>query len=120
MGTQGVVSFVNQRSETIIKVITGCDGYNAAHFTQEIIDFGLDADLTLKNVFEIAKRYFSSEESLVVMNDKNIIMADGIEMEDEIQKKYRKTFKKPYWNPRWDHGTADYVIVAMVPFSFVD
>lgn len=104
MSTQGIVSTKYPCGKTKIKVIAGCNGYNAE---------ALGKQIKLKNLQSIDAIYneakdcqFGCRACLVVLS-KSKVRNDG----DDLVPRYLDTFEAPEFNPRWGRGTADYVIV---------
>ena len=107
MATQAIVSLVKD-GHTCIKIICGCDGYNAEKLIKIIKD---DKSDNIKDVYIAAlENGFGCKDCLVVMDDKNIIF-DGDESIDPL---YRETFDNPSFNPRWKKGIADIVYLLKI------
>lgn len=103
MAKQGIVSVV-KTPETKIKVIAGCNGYNADGLAERIKTEGLQS---ISEIYEAAKEQrFGCIDCLVVM-DKKTALPD----KDDLHSRYRDAFDDPEFNPRWKYGTADYVRV---------
>jgi hypothetical protein len=77
MTTQAIISLV-KNGHTFIKIMCGCDGYNADKFVKAIKDSKLD---NIKTGTDILKLYyimalengFGCKDCLVVMDNENII-----------------------------------------------
>jgi hypothetical protein len=105
MATQGLVSVVRD-GKVVLKVITGCDGYNARLLANELVR---GKCLDLEYVYNLALAMnFGGRISLVVMN------ADDVLSEDEVSSLYRETFDNPRFNPRWASGMIDDDCLAIV------
>lgn len=103
MGTQGVVSVV-KNGETKVKVVVGCEGYNADGLAERIKAEGLQS---IHEIYEAARvQPFGCIDCLVVM-DKETALPD----EEDLFGLYRDKFGDPEFNPRWRHGTAAHVVV---------
>ncbi len=104
MATQGIISIV-ENNRTVIKIICGCNGYNAEKLAEIIKNSKFEK---IQDMYDIAiKNKFGCRDCLVVMDSDNIIFkGDG-----DICPLYRKKFDDPSFNPRWNNGSADYVII---------
>lgn len=107
MATQAIIS-IAKNGHTFIKIICGCDGYNAEKLANIIKDNRLDK---IQDIYNVAlENNFGCRECLAVMNNDDIIYkGDG-----EPSPLYRKTFDDPSFNPRWEFGTADNVIILKI------
>lgn len=117
MGTQAIISMV-KNGHTFIKIICGCDGYNADKLVKVLKDNkpGNIKDMTkqLKLYYMMAlENGFGCKDCLVVIDSENIIF-DG---DDNITSLYRETFDNPSFNPRWKLGIADIVVVLNIDNS---
>lgn len=109
MATQAIISLV-KKGHTFIKIICGCDGYNADKLVKVLKNNKPD---DVKDVIEQLKLYyiiaiengFGCKDCLVVMDSENIIF----EGDKHISPLYRETFDDPSFNPRWKLGIADIV-----------
>jgi hypothetical protein len=102
MATQGIVSVIDKTGKTKIKIIAGCDGYNAKKLADHIKKEQL---LDLQSIYDAALALdFGSKSSLVVINKDGFIY----EEDDELPERYFQTFDDPKFNPRWELGTAAY------------
>lgn len=106
MATQGVVSVVHQ-GRVVLKVIAGCDGYNAKKLSHAIRRLGRVP--TLSEAYEMATNVgFGESGNLVVMDERRSKHNTG----ERLSRLYRRTFEQPLFNPRWKRGTADFVSVV--------
>lgn len=112
MATNGIVSIVNEQGEMLVKVICGCDGYNAEHVVKWLKE---NPTLDIEEIYTHSLTLdFGCEKCLVVMN----ATEEKILFDDELLNLYREKFTDPNFNPRWEAGTADYVelvVHASVP-----
>lgn len=104
MTTQAVISIV-KNGHTFIKIVCGCEGYNAEKLAKIIEDKQLDK---IKDIYDAAlTAKFGCKDCLVVMNDNDMIFKG----DEEPSSLYRDTFDNPSFNPRWKCGIADNVII---------
>ena len=107
MTTQAVISLV-KKGHTFIKIVCGCDGYNAEKLVDIIKDKRPEK---IQYIYKIAlENNFGCKQCLVVMDDKNVIFKG----EEELGPLYRETFDDPLFNPRWKIGIADIVTVLKI------
>lgn len=107
MTTQAVISLV-KKDRTFIKIVCGCNGYNAEKLVKIIEEKKLDK---IRHIYKIAlQNNIGCKECLVVMDDNDIIFKGS----DCIAPLYRETFDNPSFNPRWKNGTAEYIIVLKI------
>lgn len=105
MATQGIISIM-KNNRVFIKIICGCDGYNAKKLVDTIKNNKLE---NIQDIYNAAiKDKFGCKDCLVVMNTDNIFF----EGDGDIGQLYREKFDDPSFNPRWENGTADYVIIV--------
>jgi hypothetical protein len=112
MGTQSVVSLVNYKEETIIKVIVGCNGFNSLTFSDKLKKlYTQNKDITLKEIYDLALlEKFGCVDCLIVINSTDIFCKD----KEEVSSLHREKFLNPTFNSRWEQGIADYPIVVKV------
>jgi len=110
MTTQAIISIV-KNGHTIVKIISGCGGYNAEKLAEIIKS---DQPDKIQDIYDIAlKNRFGCKDCLVVMNkNETVYKGDG-----HVGPLYHKTFDDPSFNPRWTYGTAEYVIILKVDNS---
>lgn len=101
--TNGIVS-VLKNGEVALKVVAGCDGYNAD---------ALAGLLTPDTHPEVAWRLaleagFGCEDCLVVQHPGG----DVYRGEGELNPLYRERFSDPRFNPRWECGLCGHVRVV--------
>lgn len=107
MATQGIVT-VRKGGRVIVKVIAGCDGYNARKLARRLRRM---TSFTAEEVYDTARAAgFGSNCCRVVMTPH----ATRFEGGGRLHPRYRKTFTRAHFNPRWKHGTADHVVVVDV------
>lgn len=107
MVTQAVISLV-KKGHTFIKVVCGCNGYNAEKLLKIIEDKRLDK---IRPIYKMAiQNNIGCKECLVVMDDSDIIFKGS----GSIDPLYRETFDNPSFNPRWKNGTAEYTAVLKI------
>lgn len=110
MGTSAVVSIVDDKQKTMIKILTAQEGYKSPKMMESLYQLHKrDKEVTLKDVFNCAARYFG-KDSLLVMDDKQIITEDDLFDTEHHEKACRPTFDDPTWCPFSKYGTADFVI----------
>lgn len=108
MGTQAVVSIVDEQGKTIVKAVCGCDGYYAPQLAEKI---ATKQAHTAKQVYDLARTlHFGCDLCLVVIDKTNTMYRGGL----ELSALYRSTFDDPNFNPRWEYGTADYTRVVVI------
>ena len=104
MTTQAVISIV-KNDQTFIKIICGCDGYNAKKLAEIIKDKRLEK---IEDIYIVAlENNFGCKDCLVVMSKEDVIFSGS----EGLGPLYSETFDNPSFNPRWKHGTADEVII---------
>ena len=112
MSTNGMISLV-KGGKVIIKIIAGCDGYNAEKTAIEIMKYlQIDGDeIYLSDLFEICKlKKFGCDDCLTIMNEsKSLSRAQSVE-----PKEYRETFEDPQFNPRNKNGSVEYLFIIPV------
>ena len=70
MTTQAIISLV-KTDHTFIKIICGCNGYNAEKLAKIIKDNQLD---NIQDIYDMAiENKFGCRDCLVVMDDENIV-----------------------------------------------
>jgi len=107
MSTNGMISIV-KNGETIVKVIAGCDGYNAESATQEIIEYIAMGGEDLEDIYEIAvEKKFGCKDCLTVLGKKRSL-CKGYSSEPIS---YRETFDDPQFNPRNKDGSVEYLFI---------
>ena len=109
MTTNGIISIV-KNDETIMKIIAGCDGYNAETTAKEIIEFmKVGGDPTnLQDIFDIAiEKKFGCKDCLTVMNKTDSLS----EAQSEEPREYRETFEDPQFNPRNRNGHVGHLFI---------
>lgn len=121
MGTQGIVTILNRKGESFIKIIAGCDGDQAKPLSEAIKSqlWEEQNDIDPMDVEDLCENlHFGCKDCLVIM--KNGEFTDKC-MEEEIQgyengtyERYLETFKDPKFNPRWEQGTAAYTEVVRI------
>lgn len=123
MATQGLVSVVCN-NKVIMKIVSGCDGYNASKLANELKHYRDNFHIDPIHAYEIAKRFqFGCDNCLYVITENGIFgkseedcRISNLENSGEFSKHqlYRESFHKAKFNPRWKLGTADYTIVINV------
>ena len=114
--TNGIVSVLSG-ARVIVKVIVGCDGYNAKLLADRLRKRrAVDVDIAYDAALDVG---FGCPQCLVVM-DADRIRFEGDEPVDDwredLRTRYRKTFTDPKFNPRWERGTCgDTRVVTMAP-----
>jgi len=110
MGTQAIISLV-KKDHTFIKVICGCNGYNAEKLARIIKDNRLEK---IRDIYKVAlENHFGCKDCLVVMDENDVIFNGDVKL-DPL---YRETFDNPSFNPRWKNGIADNVIILKIDDS---
>lgn len=107
MTTQAVISLV-KKGHTFIKIVCGCDGYNAEKLVKIIKDTQPEK---IQDIYKIAlENKFGCRDCLVVMDDKNVVFKG----DEELGPLYREKFDDPLFNPRWKSGIADIIAVLKI------
>jgi len=109
MATQGLVT-VRSKSDgkVLMKIVAGCDGYNAQRVANIL---RASWPVSVGQAYTMAREIgFGSNEDLVVITATEVRF-DG---DYDLGPLYRSTFEQPEFNPRWEHGTADNVVVIDV------
>jgi hypothetical protein len=110
MSTQGLVSIVNERGETLIKIVAGCNGFNASKLAARIVEHGeVHAELICRWADEIGfgcrdctVTQFAPGGSLTWFGDT-----------EPGTRFYAEKFADPKFNPRWEQGTASHYVELM-------
>lgn len=105
MATQGIVSVV-RGGETVLKCVTGCDGYNAEKLADAIRARGM---LTAAEAHALALEVGYGCDRCLVVQDVN---GDVYHGDDDLEPRYRATFSDPRFNPRWESGTAHHTVIV--------
>jgi len=91
-----------------MKVIAGCNGYKAQDVADRLKDswpVGVDKD------YELAREVgFGCKGCLVVIT----ATEERFDGDEDLFPRYRDTFDQPEFNPRWEHGTADHIVIIDV------
>lgn len=96
MLTQGLVA-VTQNGHTLLKVVCGCNGNNAAALARHIRERNLRS---VEEIYQAALAMeFGCPRCLIVFTQDDAMSAGR-----EIPPQYRKNFDRPDFNPRWDIG----------------
>lgn len=95
MTTQAIISLV-KNGNTFIKIICGCDGYNAEKLVKVLKDKKLN---NIKDIYIMPlESGFGCKECLVVMNSENIVF-DGDEKVGPFEKRKEEHLKDGFdWN----------------------
>jgi len=115
MATQGVVSVIAD-GKMIMKIVAGCDGYNAERVAeyikaQYINNEGIAYSQANHILSMCSYLDFGCKECLVLLTPKSIHTENWEDVGSWIDR-YRETFDDPNFNPRWHYGTADYVEIV--------
>lgn len=96
MATNGIVS-ITQGGEVILKIVVGCDGYNANKVAHAIIEAQL-ATASPATVYD----FIEDNCEFGCSNDRAVMSKDAIEWrgDDDLPESYRDTFHLPTFNPR--------------------
>jgi hypothetical protein len=98
-----------KKGHTVIKIVCGCNGYNAEKLVKIIKDIQPEK---IQYIYKIAlENRFGCRECLVVMDNENIVFKGG---DEELGQLYRETFDNPSFNPRWNSGIADIVTILKI------
>ena len=107
MGTQAVVS-VRQDCKVKYKIICGMNGNRAPEFAKALKNaLQEEESLDLDEIYDLASHYIGTGNDLVVMSENS----EFHHCSERLTPRYRDTFHKATFNPRWEHGTADHMIV---------
>lgn len=113
MATQAVVSLVDGKQQVLIKVVVGCNGFNADELVAAIEASSTKMHLSAQDVFEMAKQaHFGCPQCCVVIERKGMNVVTFLQ--DAIPQRYFQTFDDPKFNPRWERGTASHIRVIDV------
>lgn len=100
-----MISIIGKFGEVVVKIVAGCDGYNAEKLAFKLAEL---KTYELPTIYNIATSLnFGSKESLVVIGTDN----EYHFTDDELPPSYRATFDCPYFNPRWKFGTAEHTFI---------
>lgn len=107
MATQGLVTVLSD-GRVVMKVVAGCNGYNAEKLAERLRNsWPVNIDQAYKTAEEVG---FGAPDCRVVLTEDR----ERYDGKDDLDPRYRATFPRPEFNPRWEHGTADHVIVINV------
>jgi hypothetical protein len=107
MATQAVISLM-KKGHTFIKIVCGCNGYNAEKLAKIIED---KRSYKIRPIYKMAiENNLGCKECLVVMDDNDIIFKGS----DCIDPLYREMFDNPSFNPRQKNGAAEYIVVLKI------
>lgn len=106
MATQGIVSVMSD-STMLMKIVVGCDGYNAPKLAEAIRTLGVCP--SAREAYVMAEQVGFGEMNCLVVVTREEIYSKCAE-EDALEKTlYRLKFHDPQFNPRWNVGAADYI-----------
>ena len=106
MATQGIVTLMS-KGKVLMKIVAGCDGMNAKNVGNDLKKYW---PVSAKDAEGLAqKNGFGCDECLVVMTETEVISN-----EESPLPLYREKFQDPNFNPRWEHGSADHVVIIEV------
>lgn len=107
MATQGLVTVVEDGA-VVMKVVAGANGYNAEALGRWLEQNPrADGQAVYNHALAIS---FGSPQCLVVQTSADHCVVDP--ENDGVPSSYRDHFHEPRFNPRWEHGTADHVVVV--------
>lgn len=107
--TNGVVSLVDKDGRVLIKVVVGCDGYNAVGLAEALRD--APGSLSIPSIQHLAHvNEFGCLDCRVVQWPGGAHIATG----EELHPRYAERFEDPRFNPRWENGSAAHVEVVVV------
>jgi len=106
MATQGVVTVLKD-AKVAMKIVVGCDGYNAANIAQIIRAAGKVP--TVREAYKTALQLTCGcRDCLTIITTDEIFFMGS----EDVGPLYRETFDDPRFNPRWKNGTADHVHIV--------
>jgi hypothetical protein len=106
MATQGTLA-ITKNNKVTAKLITGSDGY---YMPIVLAWLAINPTATAQELFFQTKHYFPAYCHCVQTGPTTII-ADENEF-GPVSDLYERFFDDAEFNPRWEHGTADYSLVA--------
>ena len=115
VSTQGLISIMKDKS-VIVKVICGCDGYNAKKVARIIEKRHLEK---IQDIYDVAlENGFGCSDCLVVMNKTDIVYkGDG---DIDSHPLFRETFNNPSFNPRWECGSVENLVIIGITKKQLD
>lgn len=122
MATQGIVSVIS-RKKVLMKVVAGCDGYNANLLAKKLLE---QWPVEPEKAYELAKevrfgcdacRFVITKDKILGLNEVNHEL-ENFEGDEDFDTSghnlYREKFKDPMFNPRWKYGTASHFQIVDV------
>lgn len=101
MATNGLVT-IRTNGKVKMKIIAGCDGYNAKKLAKKIRKLGRMT--TIGEAYLLATECgFGCSRCLTAMDKTHAVLKSNL----PLPKLYRSTFKDPAFNPRWECGDVE-------------
>lgn len=105
MSTQATIA-ITRKGAVIIKVVVGCNGYNAPELVKLFKKEKLDDP---KRVLFLSRMWeFGCDDCRVVQTGPDTHLPKEVEIPEAVAALYRDKFSDPLFNPRWEHGTASF------------
>jgi len=104
--TQGLVTIVDDKENTLFKIVVGSNGFNARKLAEFIIKEKV-IEFSELDVAAEAVGFGSKSDRVVMMTPTKVISPVDAKL-DEL---YSKTFSDPEFNPRWECGIAEHVVI---------
>lgn len=106
MGTQGMVSILDETNMTKFKIVAGSDGHKTHHFIRALFDSDIDEqDMSVRWLYKLASQFIGSENNLVVISKDSEFSKND---DEDTPPLFRATFDCPWFNPRWPQGTVEH------------
>ena len=125
MATQGMVTLM-QGGKVRLKIVVGCDGYNAKLVADEIVrrksqmenvNWSIHEPFMVEFAQNVSQRLgMGCSDCRVVVTEKRILHREHV----EVNPLYRGTFTDPMFNPRWEKGDCYYRYVVDLDKMAVD
>jgi hypothetical protein len=111
MGTQGLVTLLDDKGGVGMKIVAGCNGQSAGQVAARCMMLGRIP--SVPEALQIAQEanYGCPGCIAVVTPDRIVLGGEDADPEGPWTSLYRATFGDPKFNPRWARGTADHSVV---------
>lgn len=112
MATQGVVGIIGPDGRMAVKVVAGCDGFNVPKLVERVE--ALTETPTVDESLALAREVGLGCPLCLMAGDRDHIVGLDEDEYPDVAARFRETFDQPRFNPRWEQGTADYALAAVV------
>ncbi len=113
VGTQGIVSVVDESDQVLVKFVAGCNGDAAASLALRLS--GLKEVPAPQDLLRLAAESRFGCSGCLVLLVRNRDGSVGVYGEDtDVHQRYKETLCYPAFNPRWESGECDHVRVVEI------